>query len=75
MVEGDGCLYEPGSLQSDQLVVEGGGAGGGRRVGRGLGHHYCPVAQLQQLRQMENLNGKDYHSLHYRFTSERIPSL
>ena len=63
MVEGDSCLNQSSSLQSHQLVVEGGGTGGGRRVGRGLGHHNSPVAQLQQLRQMEDLDGKNYRTL------------
>ena len=73
MVQGNSRLYEAGSLQPHQLVVEGGGAGRGGRVGGGLGHHYSPVAQLQQLRQMEDLHGMDYFSL--LFTIWKIPSL
>ena len=65
VVQGNCCLHQPSSLQSDKLVVDRGGAGGGRRLGGGLGHHNSPVAQLQQLRQMEDLHGQDYYSLLY----------
>ena len=67
VVQGNGCLYQSSSLQPDKLVMEGGGAGGGRRLGRGLGHHNGPVAQLQQLRQMEDLHGQDYYCFRFLF--------